>query len=194
MKFYGITGGIGSGKSAVTKILRAMGFQVVDLDQVSRDIVCPESEALCQIIDTFGAGYLTLEGELDRRRLADLVFHDPAELAKLDAIMGPLLWAEFLRRAADLDGPFCFLDGALLFEKGMHEQLDATILVVAPEHVRMRRVVERDRVSDDHVRARMRTQMSDDEKRAKADYIVENDGTLEMLESRIHLLVAELRT
>lgn len=192
MRLYGITGGIGSGKSAVTAILRRHGFKVFDLDEIARDLVVPESEGLGKIVETFGAGYLTLDGHLDRKRLAATVFSDPAELAKLDAIMGPLLWDEVLRRSTGIEADVAFVDGALLIEKGMHARLAGTVLVTAPERVRLRRAMERDGASAEQVRARMRTQMSDDEKRKAADFVIDNAGGIRDLEDKVRGLVREL--
>lgn len=193
MKLIGLTGGIASGKSAVTKILRQRGYPVINLDQIAREVVVPGSVGLERIVETFGAGYVNLDGTLDRRKLADLVFHDKEQLTQLDALMGPLLWAEVERQRKALQGDLVFLDAALLVEKGMHTKVDHVILVTAPEKVRVQRSMTRDRTTEDQVRARMRAQLSDDEKRKVADFVIANDGTLTDLCIRVTEVLEAIR-
>lgn len=193
MRLYGLTGGIASGKSAVTSILREQDLEVIDLDQISRDVIEPGSSGLGKLLDEFGAGYVNLDGSLDRKKLADLVFNDKKELAKLDGLMGPLMWEEVVRQREALDGNLAFLDAALLIEKGMHEQVDGSVLVTAPMDVRVRRAMERDGATEQHVRARMSAQMDDDEKRALADFVINNDGTLQELRGQVMALLEKIR-
>ena len=193
MKLYGLTGGIAAGKSTVTHFLRSAGYTVIDMDQISRDVIEPGSPGLGQIIDAFGAGYLNLDGSLNRKRLADLVFHDKEELAKLDGLMRPLMWAEVGRqRDAIPSGPLSFLDAALLIEKGMHEHVDGIVLVTAPEEVRLARAMSRDGATGEHIRARMDAQMDDEEKRKMADYVIENDGTQPELLQKVQRFLHEV--
>jgi dephospho-CoA kinase len=193
MKLYGLTGGIASGKSAVTAHLRDLGYAVIDLDQIAREVVRPGTPGLGQLIDTFGAGYMTIEGELDRKKLADLVFNDARELARLDNLMGPLMWAEVERQRDELVGDLAFLDAALLIEKRMHEQVDGILLVKAPLEVRVRRAMERDGATEAHVRARMKTQMDDAEKSKFADHVIVNDGTLLELHAQVRTILEKIR-
>lgn len=193
MKLIGLTGGIASGKSAVTSMLRDHGYHVLDLDQIARAVVQPGTLGLAKLVDEFGAGSLKLDGSLDRKKLANLVFNDKKELARLDNLMGPLLWGEVERRRENLKrvaGDVAFLDAALLIEKDMHKDIDAIILVTAPVEERVRRAMARDKTTEKQIRSRMATQMSDDEKLTYADYIIDNTGTLEHLR---HQVVAVLR-
>ena len=193
MKLIGLTGGIASGKSAVTSMLRDKGYHVLDLDQIARDVVQPGTPGLAKLVDEFGAGYLKLDGSLDRKRLANLVFNDKKELARLDNLMGPLLWGEVERRRENLKrvaGDVAFLDAALLIEKDMHKDVDVVLLVTAPVEERVRRAMTRDKTTEKQVRSRMAAQMSDDEKRTYADYVIDNTGTLENLR---HQVTAVLR-
>jgi len=193
MKLYGLTGGIASGKSTVTRFLRSAGHTVIDLDQISRDVLEPGSNGLSQILDAFGAGYVNLDGTLDRKKLGHLVFHDKAELAKLDALMGPLMWAEVERqRDAISHGPFSFLDAALLIEKGMHKHVEGIVLVTAPTEVRLARAMARDDATGEDIRARMDAQMDDEEKRKMADYVIENDGTVPELLRKVERFLDDI--
>lgn len=193
MRLYGITGGIGSGKSAVTAILRDMGLSVLDLDEISRELVVPGSEGLRRIVAVFGPDHVRPNGTLDRSRLAGVVFSDEAALASLDAIMGPLLRAEIARRGSLIEAPLAFVDGALLIEKKMHADLAGLVLVTAPQDVRVRRVMARDGLDAQQVYARMRAQMSDEEKTLHADILLSNEGTLADLEIKVRAMVEILR-
>jgi len=193
MKLIGITGGIGAGKSEVTSVLRQLGFTVMDLDEIARTLVEPGSKGLAAIVDLFGAGYMNIDGTLDRKKLAVLVFNDKAELTKLDNMMGPLLWGEIERQRDELDVDFAFVDGALLIEKGMHEKLDGIVLVTASFSVKMQRAMGRDNATPDEIKARIDAQMSDTEKRRYVDYVIDNDGTLHELRERVVRLVRILR-
>lgn len=193
MTLVGLTGGIASGKSAVTQILRDNGYRVMDLDQIARDVVAPGTPGLGHVVDAFGAAYLNLDGSLNRKMLAHLVFNNPKELAKLDALMGPLLWAEVERQRAEIGAELAFLDAALLIEKDMHEHVDHVILVTAPEEIRVRRAMARDNATADEIQARMRAQMSDDQKRTIADTVIENVGTLEELRVRVMGVLEAIR-
>lgn|GEM_PF-876870 len=193
MKLIGLTGGIASGKSAVTSMLRDRGYHVLDLDQIARDVVQPGTPGLAKLVDEFGAD---LDGSLDRKKLADLVFNDKKEeLAWLDNLMGPLLWSEVERRRDNLKriaGDMAFLDAALLIEKDMHKDVDAVILVTAPVEMRVRRAMARDKTTEKQVRSRMAAQLSDDEKRTHADYVIDNAGTLENLRFQVTAVLRKL--
>jgi len=193
MKLIGITGGIGAGKSEVTSVLRQLGFTVMDLDEIARTLVEPGSKGLAAIVDLFGAGYMNIDGTLDRKKLAVLVFNDKAELTKLDNMMGPLLWGEIERQRDELDVDFAFVDGALLIEKGMHEKLDGIVLVTASFSVKMQRAMGRDNATPDEIKARIDAQMSDTEKRRYVDYVIDNDGTLHELRERVVRLVRTIQ-
>ena len=193
MKVYGITGGIGAGKSAVTAIVRDLGYTVIDLDQVSRDIVAPGFPGLAKIADTFGAAYINLEGTLNRRMLADLVFNNPDELAKLDALMGPIMWEEVERQRDALAGDLAFVDGALIIEKKMYTKLDGTILVTAPVEIRVARAMARDSASPEQIKARVAAQMADSDKLNLVDFVIDNSGTLPELRERTLVVVEALQ-
>lgn len=179
----GLTGGIGSGKSAAGDRLAALGALVVDADQLAREIVTPGQPALDEIVARWGAGILHPDGTLNRAALAAIVFADPKERQALEAITHPRIIAESERRMAASEAPVGVHMAALLIEAGVWQRCDAIWLVTAPEEVRVARVAARDGISPDKVRDRMRHQLTDAEKRAnpKVTVVLENAGSLAQL-------------
>ncbi len=178
----GVTGGIGSGKSTVSRRLAELGAFVVDADEVAREVVEPGQPALAAIRDRFGSGVITPDGGLDRAALAALVFPDPDALAALNAITGPAIMARVaVRRAAVPRDRVSVFDMPLLVERGLwvHEHL--TIVVHTDVEVRVRRLVEQRGLDADDVRHRIAAQADDTQRRAAADVWLDNDGTPEEL-------------
>jgi dephospho-CoA kinase len=174
----GLTGGIGSGKSTVARMLAARGAVVVDGDQIARELVVPGSPALAEIVARFGPGVLRPDGTLDRSGLADVVFPDPAALADLDAIMHPRIAqrsAELLADAERSGAPVVVYDMPLLVENGQAEQFDVVLVVQAPMPTRLARLAVRGvRVAD--AQERMARQASDEERAVVADIVLDNAG------------------
>jgi dephospho-CoA kinase len=192
----GLTGGIGSGKSTVAERLAARGVPLVDADVVAREVVEPGEPALAELAERFGPGVLTADGELDRPALAELAFADDVERAALDAIMHPRISeriTERLQQLAAAGEPLVVLDHPLLLEIGGHDHVNAVVVVIAPEEVRVRRLVEQRGLPEHDVRARIRAQTDDETRRAAADHVVVNDGDLEGLLERTDELLACLR-
>jgi dephospho-CoA kinase len=179
----GLTGGIGSGKSEVARILESLGAYVVDTDKLAREAVCPGSDALRQIGRVWPS--VVRDDFLDRAALAQMVFDDPTARERLNAIVHP-----HVRRLADecdryaQSGQLIVHVVPLLFETGYVERVEASILVIAPDDERVRRVVQRDRLTEDQVRARMATQIDPLEARGRATFVIENDGDLSHLRER----------
>jgi dephospho-CoA kinase len=174
----GLTGGIGSGKSTVARMLAERGALVVDGDQIARELVVPGAPALVAIVARFGAGVLRPDGTLDRSGLADIVFPDPAALADLDAIMHPRIaeWSAQLLDAAERAGlPVVVYDMPLLVENGQADDFDVVVVVQAPVEVRLARLAVRGvRVAD--AQQRMARQATDEERAAVADIVIDNSG------------------
>ena len=197
MAVYGLTGGIGSGKSTVCQILEELGVAVVKADQVGRDVVAPGSDGLTQIIDAFGTEVLDHAGVLDRRKLGALVFADPEKRRQLEAIMHPLVQQHSRAQFAQLsrDGASIVVyESALLFETKRHLEMQGSIVVSANESQRVARVQARDGSGEEEVRARMRAQMDEAEKRQRADYVLENNGDLQALRRQVEDLVSILKS
>ncbi len=195
MDIYGLTGGIGSGKSAAAAIFEDCGIPVVSADELSRIVVTPGSEGLAAVVDAFGEGVLTPAGELDRRKLGALVFKDPSLRGRLEGILHPRIRDSFqhVLNALEATGQSVVVyEVPLLFENNLEKQMKAVILVSAPEDQRIARVMARDRLSADDVRARMAAQMDDQTRRSRAQFVLENDGDLEHLRDQVDALLAKI--
>jgi dephospho-CoA kinase len=173
-KRIGITGGIGAGKSTVSKILEAMGFPVFNSDLQAKNTADFNPEVKVEIISLFGDSIYS-NNELNRPKMADLIFNDPLLREKLNHIIHPRVRAAFDEFALVSSSELVFNEAAILFETGAYKQLDATILVTSPKELRIQRLLSRDKSSREAIEARMNTQWSDEEKRELADYIIEND-------------------
>ena len=183
----GLTGGIGSGKSTVARLLGELGAAVIDLDTIARDVVAPGTEGLARVVAAF-PGTLA-DGRLDRAALAEAVFGDPAARERLEAITHPLIHAETQRRTADLpDGAVVVHDVPLLVEKDLGERYDVVVVVGAPEEVRRTRLRQTRGMEDAAIDARIAAQADDPARRAVADVWLDNDGSLEELRDAVREL------
>jgi dephospho-CoA kinase len=197
MAVYGLTGGIGSGKSTVCQILEELGVAVVKADQVGREVVAPGSDGLTQIVDVFGATLLDSTGALDRRKLGALVFADPEKRRQLESIMHPLVQQHSRAQFAQLsrDGASMVVyESALLFESQRHLEMQGSIFVSASEAHRVARVQARDGSREEDVRARMNAQMDEAEKRQLADYVIDNNADVQALRCQVTDLVSTLNS
>jgi dephospho-CoA kinase len=184
----GLTGGIASGKSSATRVLRELGVVVVDADQIAREVVERGSEGLAEVVAAFGEGVLAADGSLDRERLAAVVFGDEAARKRLQAITHPRigrLSAERIAQGLTSDSPYVVYDAPLLVEVGAHRGLDALIVVSANEAQQVARAGTRDGMAEEQTRARIAAQLPLARKVEVADYVIDNDGTLEQLEQRV---------
>lgn len=189
----GLTGGIGSGKSEVTRLLAAEGAVVVDSDVLAREAVAPGTPGLAAVVDEFGTGVLAPDGSLDRPALGRLVFADPARRAALEAIVHPYV----RRRSAEIahaapPGAVVVHDVPLLVEKDLQRLYDLVVVVDVDEDTQVRRLVGRRGMSEADARARVAAQASRDRRLAAADLVVANDGDLAGLRDRVAGLWAEL--
>jgi dephospho-CoA kinase len=192
-----VTGGIGSGKTAVAALLERRGAVVVDADALARAVVAPGTPGLSAVVAEFGAGVLAADGSLDRGALAAIVFSDAERRAALEAIVHPLVARESatLLDSADAsavvvyDVPLLAETGILDDEKG--RPFDAVVVVTAPIEVRLARLVGRG-MSEDDARARIDAQATDEQRLAIADHVVDNSGDLEALEAAVSRLWSAL--
>lgn len=193
---FGLTGGIGSGKSLVASLLRERGVPVVDADELAREVVAPGSEGLDQVLAAFGAEMRGSDGQLDRKRLAALVFSDEAARKRLNGLTHPLVRRLSQERFAELERQGVQLaayDVPLLFEVGLEAALRPVVLVAASEATQIERIMARDALSLADARARVAAQLPLAEKRKRADYVLDNDGTRAELAARLDALLPQLR-
>lgn len=193
MKRVGLTGSIGSGKSTVAKLLTARGIPVLDADAVAREVSSSQT-VLTEISSVLGTEYV-LNGALNRPALAQLIFENPESRAALNAIIHPAVRVEMARREADLEASGAagvVQDIPLLFENGLEQLFDATILVDAPLETRVFRVMLRDGLTREQIIARDAAQMPAAEKCARADFVLENDGDEMNLETQLEAVLGKI--
>ena len=186
---YGLTGGTGSGKSTVAEYLKEFGCEVVDADLIAREITAKGSPVLDLLSEEFGSEIIDENGELIRKKLGNIVFGDAGKLARLNEIMREALDAGF-RKGLDeackrrLYGKV-FFDAPVLFETKREHFVDKIWVVAADKETRIARIMKRDGITREQVLERMSNQLPDDEKIAKADIVIYNDGTLEDLKNKV---------
>lgn len=195
MFVVGLTGGIGSGKSAVSERFAARGIDIVDADVASRVVVEPGRPSLIAIAEHFGPDVITPEGRLDRALMRKRVFADPAERRWLERLLHPLINQYLVDSITTARSPYVMLVSPLLFESDQWKLVHRTLVVDVPEEVQVARTATRDGNSPEQVRAIMAAQTSRDERRARADDIIVNDRGLDHLDlevDRLHALYLEL--
>lgn len=186
----GLTGGIGSGKSTVAELFAHRGVPVIDTDKLARHAVEPRQPALAEIVREFGAGLLDAGGGLDRARMRERVFDDPAARRRLESILHPRIRAAVREQLAAVAAPYCLIVVPLLVETGFDELIDRVLVVDVDETHQQERTSRRDKVSTDAVRKIMATQATRAQRIARADDVIVNDGTIADLEREIDRLHA----
>jgi dephospho-CoA kinase len=190
----GLTGGIGSGKSEVARRLAAHGAAVIDADLIAREVVAPGTPGLAEVAEAFGPGILGPDGSLDRERLGDVVFADPALLAKLNSIVHPRVRERMLAlEQAVPAGAIVVQDVPLLAENGLSGLYDVVVVVDATPRVQAERLVRERGMTRQQAAARMASQASREERLAIATIVIDNSGSLAELDRIVGELWAELR-
>lgn len=174
----GITGGIGSGKTTVCRIFETLGIPVYYADARAKSLMNEDEQLRGEIVDLFGEQAYSKEGVLDRQYLASIVFQDKSKLKALEGLVHPAVARDGKKWHEAQQGgvPYTLKEAALLVENGSYKYFDKIIVVTAPEEIRIERVQARDKVEAKAVRARMKAQLSQEEKVKVADFIIENDG------------------
>ncbi|MFJ1601158.1 dephospho-CoA kinase [Streptomyces sp. NPDC088261] len=182
----GLTGGIGAGKSEVSRLLAGYGAVVIDSDRIAREVVEPGTPGLAAVVAEFGPGVTTADGALDRPALGAIVFGDPGRLKALNAIVHPLVRTRSaeLEAAADADA-IVVHDVPLLVENGMAPLYDLVVVVDASSATQLDRLVRTRGMTESEARGRMAAQATREERRAVADVVIDNDGPLERLEPQV---------
>ena len=196
MRKVGLTGGIGSGKSTVARMLGRAGFAVVDADQIARDIMEPGSPVLDEVAAEFGADLIGADGALNRGELARRAFATTEDTKRLNAITHPAIRAESERRfaAAEAAGEQAVIyDMPLLVDLGLYQDMDLTVVVDVDKEERIRRLVAKRGLDEADARARMAQQIDDEARLAAADVVIDNNGPLDALEPQVAALVEKIK-
>lgn len=188
----GVTGGIGSGKSALTDRLAFHGAVIVDADIVAREVVAPGTSALREIAEHFGPDIIDSDGALKRAQLRQIVFKNPAERRWLEALTHPLIGRSIKEQLAAANAPYAVLSSPLLLEGSQHRLVEYTVVVDVPEAVQIRRTMARDNNTETLVRAIMEAQLQRAERLRRADTVIDNSGSLAELKQKADALHLKL--
>ncbi|MGK3993934.1 dephospho-CoA kinase [Sorangium sp. So ce1024] len=193
---FGLTGGLGSGKSTVAARFRAQGLPVIDADALAREVVAKGTEGLEAVVRAFGPEVLLPDGSLDRARVAAIVFADPEKRRLLNGIVHPRITALTMERAAALEARgerlACY-EAALLVENGVADMFRPLVVVAVPEAVQIARAMARDGATEDEVRARLAAQLPLSSKVAVADHVIDNSGDRAATERQVDEVLAAIR-
>lgn len=197
MKWVGLTGGIATGKSTVARLFRERGIPVVDADQIARDVVKKGSPGLESVLSHFGRDLVDDKGDLDRKKLGRIVFSSPAKLAELERILHPEIKAHTARvkkQLQDQGHSVAIYDVPLLFEKNMMKDFDVIVVVSAPEKEQIRRMKERDQLSDGDIRDRLKAQLPMEHKEERAHHVIKNEGSIDDLEKVVRNVLVKIQS
>jgi len=196
LSVFGLTGGIGSGKSTAAALFRERGVPVIDADELAREAVAPGSAGLVEVQAAFGPQILAADGSLDRKQLGALVFANAEARQRLNAITHPIVRRLSQERFRALDEQGITLAGydlPLLFEVGLDSVLRPIVVVTAREATQLERILARDGISEEAARARIAAQLPLADKQKRADYVLYNNGTLPALAAQVDALLEKLR-
>ncbi|QXI42810.1 dephospho-CoA kinase [Pseudomonas wayambapalatensis] len=186
----GMTGGIGSGKSAAAERFVELGVHLVDADQAARWVVEPGRPALASIVERFGAGVLLDDGTLDRSALRQQIFADPAQRRWLEQLLHPLIGQEIFSYLAKAESPYAVYVSPLLIESGQYQKTQRILVIDVPQEVQIARTLQRDNISEEQVQAILKAQLAREERLRHADDVVVNDRDLPWLHQQIDQLHA----
>ena len=184
----GLTGGIGSGKSSVAILFQKLGIPVLDLDRVGHDLVTLGSSGLKQLVDSFGDSIVRADGSLDRAALGRHCFQDAAETAKLNSIMHPLIWQAEQQWLEKQQAAYVIIEASVLLESGGADRMDAVIVILADEQIRLERVLQRGDRDELSFQSIVKRQCSDEMRRSAANWIINNNGSKQLLQQQVHSL------
>jgi dephospho-CoA kinase len=173
----GITGGIGSGKTLVCSVFRLIGTEIFEADHVAKELYSGDENVKRKLTELFGHGIYTPDGILNRQLLAAIIFRDREALQKVNEIVHPLVKAEFEKWVQQKTGIYVLHEAAILFESGFYKEMDANILVTAPDELRIQRVMDRDHLGREDVLIRMQNQFQEVESLKLTDFVIRNDGS-----------------
>lgn len=196
MRLIGLTGGIGTGKSAVARMFREAKIPVVDADRISREITAPGMPAHDEIVRLFGTEILHPDGRINRKKLGEIVFSDPGKRAVLESVTHPYISEGIRKAAAALSSEghdVVIVEAALIHEKGRQGMLESVIGVRCERTVQIDRIMNRDGISREEARRVVSTQMDPEEKARASDYVIDNSGDLAATRAQVQALAEKLR-
>lgn len=197
MLLTGLTGGIASGKSLAARVLRDQGACLIDADRIVHELLKPDQQAWQEVRDYFGMGILLPDRSIDRRKLGEVVFHDPEKRVWLNSCLHPRVFDAYTAQVRNLRNrprdTIIVLDAALLIETGYHRNMDRIIVVYAEPEQQLERLILRDGFTEAEALARIRSQMPLAEKRGYADYVIDNTGPREHTEQQVKELFTKLK-
>jgi dephospho-CoA kinase len=198
MLIVGLTGGIASGKSLVTRVLRDLGAHIIDADKIVHELLSPDHDACREVVGHFGDKIRLPDGSIDRRKLGDIIFNHPEERVWLNQCIHPRVFKAYQTQVHYLrerqPDAIVIMDAALLIETGYHKHMDRLIVVYSDQKDQVSRLMERDRFTLEQALARISSQMPLNEKRKYADYVIENTGTREETELQAQEIFEKLKT
>lgn len=172
----GVTGGIGSGKSTVCHIFRILKVPVFDADTVAKNLLLENEEIRHGIINLFGNDVYLPDGSVNRKLIAQIIFNDEVQLKKMNQLVHPVVRDEFFKWKVQQKAPYVIHEAAILFESGFFKLMDLVLLITAPEHMQIERVMKRDGITEAQVKERMKRQMPNNKKEQLADLVLVNDN------------------
>ena len=189
MHFYGLTGGICTGKSVASKIFSEIGAHIIDADEISRNLLSTGSALLQIVVKTFGAEILNEDGSLDREKLGKMVFSDKRLLSKLNLLTHPQIIKKIKENKAEIEkahpGEIIILDAPLLYETGLDKTVGKVIVVASARELQLKRLVENRAMSKEDAENRINSQIPVEEKAKQADYVIDNNTTFEELRAQV---------
>jgi len=191
-RVIGLTGGIASGKSLVSRTLRGLGMTAIDADHVGQEFMAKDDAVKEEVVKTFGPAVLTKGGEIDRTKLGAIIFRDPERRKALERIMHPLIGAELWKRARE-SGHDIVLEIPLLIETGGHERVDMVLVVYATRECQIQRIMGRDGMTEEEAVRRIDAQLPLEEKVPYAHYVINNTGTVEETEEQVVKFYQEIK-
>ncbi len=195
LKWYGLTGGIATGKSTVARLLQSRGLPVIDADQIAHQLTEKNELGYAEIIKDFGRGILDADQNIDRKKLGQIIFNNPTEKDKLESILHPLIQQKVQSLKAEYKAQnfsICFYDVPLLFEKHLETQFDAVILVYAQPLIQLQRLMDRNQLTLVEAQTRINNQSPMPDKIKKSQYCLDNSTDIQDLEAQIETLCAVL--
>jgi dephospho-CoA kinase len=184
----GLSGGIGSGKTTVSNMFAKLGVQIIDADVIARQVVEPDSLALGAITDKFGSQLLDQDGNLDRRKLRDIVFSQPEAKNWLNALLHPLIQQQMQQQTRQAKSIYCILSVPLLVENQSYKNVDTVLIVDVPENLQRSRSISRDAASETQINAIMASQATRQQRLEVADDVIDNSGDEEALLAQVYQL------